>query len=164
MKDYIMLKFLFFFFSLLLSFNVNAVMQSAAKALSYRNIADRPSYSRSASISTYRGDVSPDKMLDPVVTPPKNEKIDLSGSDVGTVALKKNDTIEITLLEENGYSWKISPSSSSVSLKTNKLENGKRIVTYKMLSTRHSYIYFDYINSSDNSVVKSKQLTINLRD
>lgn len=160
-----MLKILFFTFALLFAYDASAVRQSVSKALSYRNISGGRALPNATTVTkTHRGDLNPKKTENPVIVPPKDEQIDLSSSDTGTVSLKKNDTVEITLQEEDGYHWKFSPSASSVSLMTNKIDGKKRIIKYKMLTNEAAYIYFDYINANDNSVVESKQLTIDLRD
>lgn len=160
-----MLKILFFTFALLFAYDASAVRQSVSKALSYRNISGGRTLPNATTVSKpYRGDLNPKKIEDPVIVPPKDEQIDLSSSDTGTVSLKKNDTVEITLQEEDGYRWKFSPSASSVSLQSNKISGNQRLVKYKMLKNINAYIYFDYIKTADNSIVKSKQLTIKLRD
>lgn len=160
-----MLKILFFTFALLFAYDASAVRQSVSKALSYRNISGGRALPDATTVTqTHRGDLNPNKIEDPVIVPPKDEQIDLSSSDTGTVYLKKNDTVEITLQEEGGYSWKFSPSSPSVSFMTSKIDGDKRIVKFKMLKNINAYIYFDYKRADNNSTVKSKQLTINLRD
>lgn len=158
-----MLKFLFLSLALLVSFDAQAVRQSVSKALSYRNIADGWDTPEKTTTKNYRGDVNQKKFEEPVILPPKDEKVNMHSSDTAKVTLKKGDTIEVSLKEEAGYYWKQSPSSSAISLQSNITNGDSRLFKYKMLSNKASYIYFDYIKSADNSVVKSKQLTIDLR-
>ena len=158
-----MFKFLFFSLALLLSFDAYAVRQSLSKALSYKNIVtDTRAAKQSKKI--YRGAIDQNRMDHPVILPPKNEAVDMTVSDIKTVALKKNDTVEITLKEEIGYFLKMSPPSDLL-MKANNVKDNLRIVKYKMLSNNAPlYMYFDYINAADNKIEESKQLTINLRD
>ena len=158
-----MLKFLFFSFTLLLSFDTYAVRQSLSKALSYKNIVKDTRVAK-PNKNTYRGAIDQNRMEHPVILPPKNETVDMTISAIETVALKKNDTVEITLKEESGYFWKMSP-PSDLSIQTNDVKDNLRVVKYKMLSNNAPlYMYFDYINAADNKIEESKQLTINLRD
>ena len=159
-----MLRFLFFSFVLLFAFDASAVRQSVSKALSYRNIGHdvRTTNNQTAEVRTA---LTPKKSADPVIFTPKDEKINLTTSDTDSVSLRKNDTVEIALHEESGYSWEAKTSSSNILLKSNSVDGSSRVLKYKMLSNpdKDIYIYFDYVKEADNSIEKSKQLTIRLR-
>lgn len=158
-----MIKFLFFSLALLLAFDASAVRQSVSKALSYRNVVEASRVLKHAK-KPQSATTNKNIMNNPVTLPQKDEKVDMTESDMKTIRLKKNDTVEITLKEEKGYFWKVSP-SSDLSMQTNKINDNLRVVKYKMLSNETPlYIYFDYIKTGSNNIEKSKQLTINSRD
>ena len=164
-----MLKFLIFILSMFLSFNAEAlVKQSASKALSYRNIADDSGASRRRKAASMQApvkkEISEQDIKQPAVVPPKLEKVDLSGKDTEVVLLKRNDKVEITLPERDGYHWDLNPDSSNLALLSNKVIGNSRVITYKLVSDKAAYIYFDDINNFDGSIQKTKQLTINLRE
>ena len=58
----------------------------------------------------------------------------------------------------------ISPSTPSLSLVSDETNGDSRVLNYKILTTLHSYIYFDRIKTETNKVEKTKQLNIHPRD
>lgn len=156
-----MLKVLFFSLTLLLSLNASAVVkQSASKALSYRNIVDGNSRSKGMARRSHRGSITRNKTAAPILIEQKTEKVDMRFSDLMNVNLNKDDELEIFLSDDDGYRWKVSPSSSALTLVSDKIESGKRILKYRIVTSLHSYIYFDHVNNKTNKIEKTKQLNI----
>ena len=160
-----MLKILFFSLTLLLSFNANAVVrQSISKALSYKNVVDDSSQPQTQKRKAHRGALTKNKIADPVLLDKKSEKVDMRSSDTVNINLNKNDEIEVYLSNDSGFLWKVYPSDDGLSLISDTTEGDTRTLKYKIVATLHSYIYFDYFNSSTNKVEKTKQLNIMPRD
>lgn len=160
-----MLKVLFFSLALLLCFDANAIIkQSVSKALSYKNVINSRSRRSNNSERSHRGAITKNKTENPVILPQKNEKINLTSSNTATVKLNKNDEVEVTLNNEDGYRWKISPSAPSIQLVSQTTNGNNTVLKYSIEASLHSYIYFDQVNIETNKVEKTKQLNIQPRD
>ena len=160
-----MLKVLFFSLALLLCFDANAIVkQSASKALSYKNVINGRSRRSSKVGISHRGALTKTKAENPVILTPKDEKVNLTNSTSITVKLNKNDSLEVTLNNEEGYRWKISPSTPSVQLLSETIEGGNTVLRYSIEASLHSYIYFDKVKIETNKVETTKQLSILPRD
>ena len=163
-----MLKFLLFSLVLTFSFDAEAlVKQSASKALVYQNVVESSSSAKNSSApKTYQGGLrfkktaSNNEKNNDTTDQPTIKKVDMKNTMSSTVSLKVNDEVEISLTEEDGFSWDLNPSSSGVDLVANVLVDDLRVITYKMKSTSHVFVYFDYLDNQKN-VVTTKQLTIN---
>ena len=149
---------------MLFAFNAEALLkQSASKALSFKNVANdnRGKEKPAASVRSSR---DLEKALEHHTEPPMTETVDLTSADTKSISLKAHDTLIINLNEpEADYSWKISPSTSKLSLISNTVVGGVQIVTYKLNNSVSAYIYFDYVNQIENKIEKTKMLTIKLR-
>ena len=151
---------------LLFSFDANAlVKQSASKALSYKNIATNSHSSKATSSSpSFENKLAPKKKTEPLVVPPMVEKIDMRYASSKTVSLNEGDFVEITLKEESGFHWDLNPDSSCMALDSNDYKDDVRILKYKLICSKDSYIYFDLVDSSNpEKISTTKQLTVNLR-
>lgn len=149
---------MFSFFSLVslltlfCSFNAHAIVQqSASSALSYRNVVS-VSHSPEASKQSFEP-----KALS---TAPK--EVDLRNATTKTIDLLPKEKVEITLNEEVGYSWKLSYDNSAVSIVSNTISGGFRVIKFIQKGKQNSTIFFDYINSEGNTV-RNKAVNIKVK-
>ena len=137
------------FFSLFCIFNASAIVQqSASSALSYRNVV---SVSRSSDNSKQR--------FEPEAVPSAPQKVDLRNATTKTVYLLSKEKVEITLNEEVGYSWELSYDNGAVSMISNSISDGARVVKFIQEEKQNSTIFFDYIDS-EGKTVKNKAVYI----
>lgn len=136
--------------TLFCSFNAHAIVQqSASSALSYRNVV---SVSRSTT-------EAPKQRFEPKALPTAPKEVDLRNATTKTVDLLPKEKVEVTLNEEVGYSWELSYDNIAVSMTSNTISDGFRVIKFTQDGKQNSTIFFDYIDPEGNTV-RNKALYI----
>ncbi len=156
-----MLKF-FSLVSLLILFfwgNVQAIVQqSASSALSYRNVVsgsrNAKSHKKNKNIST--------KIRKVTKAPLETQQVDLRNATTKTVDLLLQEKVEIILNEDVGYSWELSYDNGTVSMISNTINDGFRVIKFIQNGKQNSTIFFDYIDP-EGSTVRNKALYIKVK-